>query len=179
VATRRRWAFLILAGVVILLDQASKEVMTVFLAPRRSVTVIPGLFDLTYVRNSGAVFGLFRDLTSPWRGLLLTLVPLVAVGVILALALRTPGERRRPLAALGLILGGAIGNLIDRVRFGSVVDFLDVYIGSLHWPAFNLADSAICIGVSLLLLDMASQPAGNDAPAGHDGPVLPSTARER
>jgi signal peptidase II len=99
--------------------------------------------------------------------------------VILALALRTPGERRRPLAALGLILGGAIGNLIDRVRFGSVVDFLDVYIGSLHWPAFNLADSAICIGVSLLLLDMASQPAGNDAPAGHDGPVLPSTARER
>ena len=164
---------------VVLLDQASKAVMTAYLAPRGSVPVIPGLFDLTYVHNTGAVFGLFRSLASPWRGLLLTLVPLVAVGVILALAVRTPAGRRRPLSGLALILGGAIGNLIDRLRLGWVVDFLDFYLGSAHWPAFNLADSSICVGVGLLLLDMAFQPTRYGSAADQDDPSLARPTGER
>ncbi len=178
-AGARRWPYLALALAVILLDQASKVLMTRLLAPRGSVEIIPGLFSLTYVRNTGAVFGLFRDLADPWRGLLLTLIPLLAVGVILALAWRTPAGRRRPLMALALVLGGAVGNLVDRLRLGYVVDFLDAYLGTAHWPAFNLADSAICIGVCLLLLDMARQPAGDHSPSGPRGPGLAGHSGER
>jgi signal peptidase II len=147
--------------------------MTAQLAPRGSVSVIPGFFSLTYVRNTGAVFGLFRSLAEPWRGLLLTLVPLLAVLFIIVMAMRTAPERRRPLMALGLILGGAVGNLVDRFRFGSVVDFLDVFIGEYHWPAFNLADSAICVGVGLLVLDIVRSPA-----AAGDNPSTAESSRE-
>lgn len=165
-----RLAFLVLAAGVLILDQLVKWIMTAQLAPRGTVAVLPGLFNLTYVRNTGAVFGLFRSLPDPWRGLLLTLVPLAAVLFVIVMALRTSPERWWPLAALGLILGGAIGNLVDRIRFGSVVDFLDVYVGEYHWPAFNLADSAICVGVGLLILDILRSPAadGDAAPPADD-----------
>jgi signal peptidase II len=165
-----RLAFYVLAASVLVLDQGIKAVMTAQLAPRGSVSVVPGLFSLTYVRNTGAVFGLFRSLPEPWRSLLLTLVPLAAVLFVIVMAMRTPPGRLRPLAALGLILGGALGNLVDRIRFGSVVDFLDVYIGEYHWPAFNLADSAICVGVGLLILDILRSPAadGNASPPADD-----------
>jgi len=165
-----RLVFFVLAASVLVLDQIIKAVMTAHLAPRGSVSVIPGLFSLTYVRNTGAVFGLFRSLPEPWRSLLLTLVPLAAVLFVIVMAMRTAPGRRWPLAALGLILGGALGNLVDRIRFSSVVDFLDVYVGEYHWPAFNLADSAICVGVGLLILDILRSPAadGDDSPAPDD-----------
>jgi signal peptidase II len=168
-----RLSFLALAAGVLVLDQIGKAVMTAWLAPRGSVAIIPGLFSLTYVRNTGAVFGLFRSLSDPWRGVLLTLVPLLAIVLVIVMAVRTPPGRLRPLVALGMILGGALGNLVDRIRLGSVVDFLDVYVGSYHWPAFNLADSAICIGVGLLILDILWTPAaaGEAPPATEDPPA--------
>jgi signal peptidase II len=147
---------------VLVLDQATKAVATARLEPRGSIAIVPGLFDLTYVRNQGAVFGLFRDLGSPWRSVLLTLVPAAAIAFVLGMARRTDDADRIGRAALALVLGGAVGNLIDRLRFGSVVDFLDFHVRGHHWPAFNAADSAICVGIALLILDM-SRPATSRA----------------
>ncbi|MFQ5767951.1 MAG: signal peptidase II [Acidobacteriota bacterium] len=149
-----RMLFFWLAVAVLFLDQITKSIMTAWLAPRRSLVVLPGLFDLSYVRNPGAVFGLFRSLADPWRSALLTLVPMAAIFFVFRLASLIPRSRLRPLSALGLILGGAVGNLVDRIRLGSVIDFLDVYLGRHHWPAFNVADACICTGVGLLLLEM-------------------------
>lgn len=146
--------FFRLAAATLLLDQAAKAVITAFLFPRGSVRVIPGLFDLTYVQNRGAVFGLLGGLPDPLRGILLTAVPVAAIGFVLVMAHRTPADQARPLVALGLVLGGALGNLIDRVRLGAVVDFFDLHLAGHHWPAFNVADSAICVGVGLLVLHM-------------------------
>lgn len=145
---------------VILLDGITKHIAMAQLAPYHAVTVIPGLFDLTYVENPGGVFGLLRGLEDTTRGVIFTLVPLTAIVLIGLYALRIPSAQRLTLTSLGLILGGAVGNLIDRVRLGFVVDFLDVHWHGHHWPAFNLADSAICVGVGLLLLETLWQPAG-------------------
>jgi signal peptidase II len=149
-----RRLFLALAMVVFILDQITKAAATAWLAPRQEMTIIPGFLDLAYVRNTGAVFGMFRSLADPWRSLILTLVPLLALALVITMALRTPPARLRVQGALGLILGGALGNLLDRLRLGSVVDFIEVYVGRYHWPNFNAADSAICVGVGLLVLDM-------------------------
>ncbi|MCZ6599325.1 MAG: signal peptidase II [Acidobacteria bacterium] len=149
-----RRLFLALAIAIFTLDQITKAAATAWLAPRDEVTIIPGFLDLAYVRNTGAVFGMFRSLADPWRSLILTLVPLLALALVIAMALRTPPTRLRVHGALGLILGGALGNLLDRLRLGSVVDFIEVYVGRYHWPNFNAADSAICVGVGLLVFDM-------------------------
>jgi len=149
-----RRLFLGLAIAIFILDQVTKAMATAWLAPRRAVTLIPGFLDLAYVRNTGAVFGLFRSLADPWRSVILTVVPLLALGLVILMALRTPPARLRVHGALGLILGAAVGNLLDRLRMGSVVDFVEVYLGRYHWPNFNAADSAICVGVGLLVLDM-------------------------
>ncbi|MFQ5671098.1 MAG: signal peptidase II [Acidobacteriota bacterium] len=176
-----RFIFLLLASLVLVVDQASKAFMTHLLASRGSIPVIPGLFDLTYVRNRGAVFGLFRDLPDLWRAPLLTLVPVAALVFVLVAVYHTPAHRFLPLSAFGLVLGGALGNLSDRIRFQSVVDFLDVYLGRYHWPAFNVADSAICVGVALLILDLlrAARPQSAQTPmAGGQETPLPG-ARSR
>jgi signal peptidase II len=146
--------FIFLAAATFLLDQATKAAATAWLLPRGSVQVIPGFFDLSYVLNRGAVFGIFRSLEDPYRGLLLTTVPIIALVVVLAMVMRTPSHQLRTHTALGLILGGALGNLMDRLRLGAVVDFLEFYVGRYHWPNFNAADSAICIGVALLVIDI-------------------------
>jgi len=146
--------FVSLAASTLVVDQATKVAATTWLLPRGSVQVIPGFFDLSYVLNRGAVFGIFRGLQDPYRGLLLTIVPIIALVVVLAMVMRTPTDRLRTHAALGLILGGALGNLLDRLRLGAVVDFLEFYVGQYHWPNFNAADSAICIGVTLLVIDI-------------------------
>ncbi len=117
-------------------------------------TVIPGFFDIVYSRNRGAAFSLFSESSSAWRGFLLIGVSLAAMVLIASMlwnAGRLDGVTR---AALALIFGGAAGNVFDRIATGTVVDFLDFYIGSLHWPAFNVADSAIVVGSGLLLLEL-------------------------
>ena len=136
------------------LDQLTKALITDGMAAYSSVVVIPGLFQLTLVWNRGGLFGLCRGLPDPYRTVLFTAVPTLAIGIILLFQYRTALADRIAQTGLALILGGAVGNLTDRLRLGHVVDFLDVFVGEYHWPAFNIADSAICIGVALLLIDL-------------------------
>ncbi len=120
----------------------------------QSRSVLAGLLDITYVRNSGAAFGLFASVDSSVKAILLNSVAVLVFLVVSAYALRSSHRSIRLQVGFALILGGAVGNLLDRVRFGYVVDFLDFSISGHHWPAFNVADSAICVGVGLLFLDM-------------------------
>jgi signal peptidase II len=149
---RAAWALLTLA--VVALDQASKWMVRSALPLHESVPVIPGLFHLTHITNRGALFGMLHDLADPWRGAIFTAVPVLAAGLILWFQARTPAADRLAQCGLSLVLAGAVGNLVDRLRFGHVTDFLDVFVGRHHWPAFNVADSAICVGVGFLLLDI-------------------------
>jgi signal peptidase II len=149
-----RSLFALISAAVLLLDQVTKRLVTSAMPMHSSVEVIPDLFHLTLVTNRGALFGLLHDLPDPYRSSLFTLVPLLAIGLIVYFQLRTTLQDTLAHTGLALILGGALGNLVDRVRLGHVIDFLDVFIGDHHWPAFNAADSSICIGVSLLILDL-------------------------
>lgn len=135
------------------LDQATKALITTYLPPGRSVSILPGLFDLTLVTNTGGIFGILRDLDGPVRKVMFTLIPAAAISLMIWYGSRLPAGRRWPRVALGLILGGAAGNLQDRMSLGHVIDFLDAYIGTHHWPTFNVADSGICVGVTMLLLE--------------------------
>ncbi len=119
-----------------------------------SLPVIPGFFDLTYVRNPGAAFGFLAQASPAFRSFFFSAVAVVAVFLILYFIIRHKEGTLLQTAALSLISGGALGNLLDRVRFGEVVDFLDFYVGSYHWPAFNVADSAISAGACLLLYEI-------------------------
>ncbi|HKQ96575.1 MAG TPA: signal peptidase II [Candidatus Polarisedimenticolia bacterium] len=149
---RLLWAAL--SATILLFDQISKAQVRRLLPLHESVTVLPGFVQLTHVTNRGALFGMLHDLPDPWRSALFTLVPLLAIVLILGFQARTPAGARIAHAGLALILGGAAGNLADRLRFGQVTDFVDVFVGAHHWPAFNLADSSICVGVALLVLDL-------------------------
>lgn len=144
-------AFFLTILAVVLADQLSKWWLIETLSLHETVTVIPGFFNLTHIHNTGAAFGLFAGEGGDWRLWFFGGVSFVALLALIALY-RNYRAKGFPYAlALGLIGGGAIGNLIDRFSFGSVVDFLDVYIGPYHWPAFNLADSAICVGIGLFI----------------------------
>ena len=115
---------------------------------------IPGYFDLTFVLNPGAAFSLFATLPEGIRNPFFIGISVTAAILIILYRFRYLRQHRLASASLGLILGGAVGNLIDRVRFGVVVDFLDAHLHQYHWPVFNVADSAISVGVTLMLLDM-------------------------
>ncbi len=154
---------LILATVVVL-DQLSKAVLQKSLELHEYRPVIEGLFSISHVRNRGAAFGILSDAGLPYQGEILSLVSLGALLAIGAYAWKLPAEARLPRLALAFVLGGAIGNLIDRVRFGYVVDFIHVYWNHHVWPDFNLADSAISTGVVLLVIDML-RPARRAEPA--------------
>lgn len=148
-----RLPYLLVSLLVIAADQITKLLASERLAPLGSVRVIPGFLDLTYVRNPGGVFGLFKNLDSSIRDLLFTVVPVFAIALIATFAARVPSTHRLTQYSLSLILGGAVGNLVDRFTQGHVIDFLDFYWRDHHWPAFNVADSAICVGVGMLLLE--------------------------
>ena len=144
--------FLAITVLVVLLDQATKAWIISTVRLYDSFAVIGGLFNITHVRNPGAAFG-FLAATSPlFRYIFFIAVTLAAILLILHYLRVSRIEETSLVSALALILSGAVGNLIDRVRFGEVVDFLDVYLGSYHWPAFNVADSAITVGVAILIM---------------------------
>ena len=148
----RKYALLaVVAGSIVLLDQITKAVVVQWLPLYRSISVISGFFNLTHVQNPGGAFGLLAGQHSTVRNLVFISVSVVALGLILHLYRTTPRTHTLLAAGFALIFGGAVGNLIDRIRFGQVVDFLDFYIGSLHWPAFNIADSAITVGIGVFL----------------------------
>lgn len=148
-----RWRQLgIVAAVTLVFDQATKLYVDSHFDLFESVPVIDGWFHLTYIRNKGAAFGIFAD--SAVRVPFFIGVTIIALLVIAWYWRRLRPEQKLAAFALELIFSGALGNLIDRVRLGEVIDFLDVFWRNHHWPAFNVADSAITVGVALLTLDM-------------------------
>ena len=156
----RRYSILGIAAIVaMVLDQASKWAVMQYIPEHRPITVIAGLFDLVNIRNRGAAFGFLNRSDIEWQFWLFLVATVVAVWAIIMLV-RGSDEDPWLFTALGLVMGGALGNLVDRVRFRAVVDFLDVYWGDWHWPAFNVADSAIFVGAALACLAMWRQPSG-------------------
>ena len=143
---------------VILLDQLTKAIVAGRMALHQSITIVDGFFSLTYVRNTGAAFGFLAGRLEDLRVPFFLIVSAGAVVVLVWFIRSIAPERRWMIVACGAVLGGAIGNMIDRVAFGEVIDFLDVYVGAYHWPTFNLADSAITVGVILLTLESLRQP---------------------
>jgi signal peptidase II len=143
---------LLLAGAIVALDQISKAVVLGRLPLGVQIPVVDGLLALTLVLNPGLAFGLLGSVPPAWRWVVAAL-SLVALAVLARVALRVlPAGGWGGRLSIGLIFGGAVGNLVDRARFGAVVDFVDVYWREWHWPAFNVADSAITVGVALLAL---------------------------
>jgi len=154
----KRIYYLSITAAVILLDLWTKWLVVKGIDLHEAIPVIPNFFQLVHVRNTGAAFGIGANADSRIIPLLLNGGAIAVFCVVVVYALRSAVTDRLLQTGLHLILGGAIGNLLDRFRFGYVVDFLDVYVRGHHWPAFNVADSAICIGIGLLFLDMRKKP---------------------
>ncbi len=151
---RRRATQLWISGAVVVADQITKAIVRHTLPLYESVNVIPGMLDITHATNSGAAFGILSGIDFPYKAGVMVLVALVALAAVGLYALSLPIHQRVARLGLALVLGGAVGNLIDRARAGVVVDFMDVYWREYHFWAFNVADSAITIGVILMLLDV-------------------------
>lgn len=142
---------LLIAGAVVLVDQITKTLILATVPLYGSIAVIPGFFDITHVLNPGGAFGFMANQSALVRQLLFVVLTLVAICAIFFFYLNTPDTHRWLSTALALIFGGAVGNFIDRLRFDKVVDFLLFYIGRYQWPAFNVADSAISIGLTIFI----------------------------
>ena len=151
---RRYWVLLVFCVGVLLLDQWTKSMVVQKLPLYQRVKVIQGFFNLTHVRNTGGAFGIFGGEKGGLGSILFVVVSLIAIGAIVFLFLKIKENEKTLALSFSLILSGAIGNLIDRLRYGEVVDFLDFYLSTYHWPAFNVADSAICIGIGLMALEL-------------------------
>ena len=143
-------SLLLVAGITILVDQGTKEIVLHAFSLHEGLEIIPGFFSLTHIRNTGGAFGLWAGEATWLRTLFFLAVSCLALGIIFYLYTRMTHYNAWTAVALAMIFGGALGNLIDRLRFGEVVDFLDFHIGTMHWPAFNVADSAISVGVAIL-----------------------------
>lgn len=154
----KRTHYLTISLIVLLLDAWTKWLVSTRIALHESIPLIPDLMQLVHVRNTGAAFGIGANSDSRMVPLLLNVGAIGVFCIVVVYAIRTAVSDRVLQVGLHLILGGAIGNLLDRFRLGYVVDFLDVFIREHHWPAFNVADSAICIGIALLFLDMRRKP---------------------
>jgi signal peptidase II len=156
-----RLPYAVLVAVILVLDRWTKALILDRFDLNESVPVIDGFFNITYVRNTGVAFGIFSSISSPVKSILLSVFTAFAAVAVITYSYRSPVRNRLLQVALALILGGALGNLYDRLAYGYVVDFLEFYLGSYHWPAFNVADSAITTGVILLALEIIR----NETPA--------------
>lgn len=143
-----------LAGAVIVADQLTKRVVSSVLRPGEVRPIVDGVFNLTHTLNRGAAFSLMADSSSSFKLGLLILVSVLASVIVLVLLWRSRQESWVARTGLAMILGGALGNLLDRIRSGSVIDFLDFYFRTYHWPVFNLADAAIVLGALLVLCEI-------------------------
>lgn len=170
---RGKTSFLLLALGVLIGDQWSKWWVEGNISAASPLTVIDGFLDLTLVKNTGVAFGLFPARGEATGVILLTALGLLALGVVTAYFWNTPKEEPLLLTSLALILGGAVGNLADRVATGAVTDFIDVYFRSHHWHTFNVADSAISVGIALMILEiLRSRPSDDESQdAGDAEPV--------
>ncbi len=145
-----------IAVVVFLSDQATKVMVENSIPEHAVVPVLPPFFNLTHVKNAGAAFGLFSDSPSPWKTAVLIAISAGLLVTVVSIVWRSRRLHWEAAVGLALILGGAFSNLVDRIRLGRVVDFLDFYFRGYHWPAFNLADSAIVVGAIFLVLQVTS-----------------------
>ncbi len=149
--------YLWLSLAIIIADQISKTLMVNWLDLYERVAVLP-FFNLTLAHNTGAAFSFLAG-AGGWQRWFFVLLAVVISAVLVIWMKRLAATARLEAISLALIIGGAIGNVIDRLIYGYVIDFLDVYVGTYHWPAFNIADSAICIGAVLLIIDSFRKPA--------------------
>ncbi|MCX5848249.1 MAG: signal peptidase II [Deltaproteobacteria bacterium] len=146
--------FLLGAITVIILDQITKAAIVAKFFLHESYAVIDGFFNLVYVMNPGAAFGFLANTSEIFRYFFFIGITSAIILLIIYYIVKSKSQNMLVLASLTLIFAGAVGNLIDRIRFGAVVDFLDVYVGTAHWPAFNVADSAISLGAMLMIWGM-------------------------
>ncbi|MDX2439098.1 MAG: signal peptidase II [Desulfobacterales bacterium] len=142
------------AGLIVIVDQITKALILKSMPLYHSVPVIPGFLNITHIQNPGGAFGFLANQSSSLRTIVFLLISSLAVGLIFWFYKNTPKTHPWLANAFAMIFGGAIGNLIDRIRFRKVVDFLDIYLGDLHWPAFNIADSAISIGIAIFIFHL-------------------------
>lgn len=149
----RKSRFLLISLATLALDQWTKWMVELHLPFPSSTEIVPGFFHLSHLRNTGVAFGMFDSFGPAFSRWGLSLLALAALGLVTWLFRSAPPDSTLLLTALSLVLGGASGNLLDRIAQGSVTDFLGVYIGSYRWPDFNVADSAISVGLVLLLFD--------------------------
>ncbi len=170
---RRSGVLFGVALIIVVLDQVTKRLVVQTMHLHDSIPVIPGLFNLTYIRNPGAAFGLFASTHSAFRFMFFVGASIVALGVLWTMFYRMKPDDRWGQLTIAGIVGGAVGNLIDRLRYGEVVDFLDVHMGGWHWPAFNVADSAISVGVVslLILFALEKKPDGASSTSAPRDPV--------
>lgn len=144
--------FTLVAVAIVVTDQITKHVISTEIQLNSGTEVIPGLLNLVHVRNPGAAFGFLSQSSWDLRPVFFISVSCVALVVILWLVATTDEPDAFLIAGYSLFFGGTLGNLIDRIRFGEVIDFLDVHIGTAHWPAFNVADSALCLGATCFFI---------------------------
>ena len=172
---RRMTILTALSITVVALDQLTKSYIAQSMHLHQSIPIIPGFFNLTYIRNPGAAFGFLASSSSGFRMIFFVVTSIVALGLLATIFLRLQPEDWWGQLTVTSIFSGAIGNLIDRLQFGEVIDFLDFHINGYHWPAFNVADIAISLGVVSLFLLFAFEKrrpkpdAANDAEVG--GPL--------
>lgn len=145
--------FLFLTFIIIILDQYTKYLIKTNFELYEVKPIIKGFFNLTYILNPGAAFGFLATLNESYRQIFFVIITIIAIFIVIYLFVKENKFFLRKLS-YSLILGGAFGNFIDRLFIGKVVDFLDFYVGNYHWPAFNVADSAISVGIFFLLLDI-------------------------
>ena len=149
---KNKYVFLIgIAALVAILDQAAKLLVVDRIPAYGTIAVIPGFFDLTHIYNTGGAFGFLAGKSSLFRHLFFLTASVIAMGMIVYLYLKMPRDYLFLRGGLTMILGGAMGNVIDRIRLGKVVDFIDLHVHDLHWPAFNIADSAITVGILIFV----------------------------
>ena len=152
---RNKYLFLfIISSALIIIDQYTKFMVSLHIPLNYSVNVVAGFFNLTHIRNSGVAFGNFSEQNSELKPYLLIFVSIIAIIAILVIFHQTEREKKLVQTGLVLVFSGAIGNLIDRVLHKEVIDFIDIFFENQHWPAFNIADACITIGVMLLAADM-------------------------
>jgi signal peptidase II len=150
----QRILWVVIAGAVFVLDQVTKAAVDRLIPEHTTVPVLPHFLNLIHSKNAGAVFGLFSDSPAGWKTVLLIVVSSLLLAVVIAVMWRNQQLRWETGVGLALILGGAFSNLLDRIRFGRVVDFIDVYFRSYHWYTFNLADASIVVGAGFLVIEL-------------------------
>lgn len=162
-ASHTRFSYLMITSAVVILDQLTKYWAAIVLRSGGEVVVMAGLMNFNYTENSGIAFGLLNEGNVKW---LLVAVSLAAISVVMFYLMRSEGSGRLLPTALALLAGGISGNLVDRIRMGSVIDFIEVYYRDYRWPVFNVADTAITIGATLLALDLFATSRQARAPVG-------------